>query len=115
MKRITNIEAEIRQNLGQVIQRARNEKGVSQEELSRETGITRTFLSLLENGKRFPSYDTLAKISSSLGRDLNGLLVEAKLDKHDEDFRLASLLMKLVESKDEEKLAKLAELAESLV
>jgi transcriptional regulator with XRE-family HTH domain len=115
MKRITNVEKEVRHNLGQVIQRARDEKGVSQEELSRETGITRTFLSLVENGRRFPSYDTLMRISSFLGRDLNGLLIEAKLDEHDEDFRLASLLMKLVESKDEEKLTRLADFARSLM
>jgi hypothetical protein len=55
------------------------------------------------------------RISSFLGRDLNGLLVEAKLDEHDEDFRLASLLMELIESRDEEKLARLAEFARSLV
>jgi transcriptional regulator with XRE-family HTH domain len=115
MKRITNIEAEIRQNLGQVIQRTRDEKGVSQEKLSKRTGITRTYLSLVENGKRFPSYDTLVRISSFLGKDLNGLLIEAKLDSYDKDFRLASLLMKLVESGDEEKLARLAEFAKTLV
>ena len=115
MKRIINIEAEIRQNLGQVLQRARDEKGVSQEQLSKATGITRTFLSLVENGKRFPSYDTLVRISSFLGRDLNGLLIEARLDEYDKDFRLASLLMELIESKDEEKLARLADFAKSLV
>ena len=115
MKRIANVETGVRQNLGQVIQRARDEKGVSQEELSKEAGITRTFLSLVENGKRFPSYDTLVRISSFLGRELTGLLLEAKLDEHDEDFRLASLLMRLVESKDKEKLARLADFTKSLV
>jgi transcriptional regulator with XRE-family HTH domain len=115
MKRILNVETKVRNNLGQVIQKARIEKGVSQEQLSNETGITRTFLSLVENGRRFPSYDTLRRISSFLGKDLNGLLIEAKLDDYDKDFRLTSLLMKLVESKDEEKLARLADFAESLV
>jgi transcriptional regulator with XRE-family HTH domain len=115
MKRITNVETEVRQNLGQVIQRARVEKGVSQEQLSKEIGITRTFLSLIENGRRFPSYDTLERISSFLEKDLNELLIEAKLDDYDKDFRLASLLMKLVKSKDEEKLARLVDFAKSLV
>ena len=115
MKRIINVETEVRKNLGQVIQRARVEKGVSQEQLSRETGMTRTFLSLVENGRRFPSYDTLIRISSFLGRDLNGLLIEARLDEYDKDFRLASLLMELIESRDKEKLARLADFAKSLV
>ena len=115
MKRIINVETKVRNNLGQVIQKARIEKGVSQEQLSNETGITRTFLSLVENGRRFPSYDTLRRISSFLGKDLNGLLIRAKLDDYDKDFRLTSLLMKLVESKDEEKLARLADFAKSLV
>lgn len=88
---------------------------MSQEQLSKETGITRTFLSLVENGRRFPSYDTLGRISSFLGKDLNGLLIEAKLDDYDKDFRLTSLLMKLVESKDEEKLVRLVDFAKSLV
>jgi transcriptional regulator with XRE-family HTH domain len=91
------------------------EKRVSQEQLSKETGITRTFLSFVETGRRFPSYDTLRRISSCLGKDLNELLIEAKLDDYDKDFRLTSLLMKLVESNDEEKLARLAEFAKSLV
>ena len=98
-----------------MIQKARIERGVSQEQLSTETGITRTFLSLVETGRRFPSYDTLRRISSFLGKDSNGLLIEAKLDEQDEDFRLASLLMKLIESKDEEKLSRLADFAKSLV
>ena len=101
--------------MGQAIQRARNERGMSQQELSEKTGITRTFLSLIETGSRLPSYDTLRRISSSLGRDANELLVEAKLDDYDKDFRLASLLMKLVESQDEEKLTRLVEFAKSLV
>ena len=115
MKRFTNVGTEVRKNLGQVIQRARIERGISQKELSRETGITRTFLSLVESGKRFPSYETLVRISSFLGKDLNELLIQAKLGKYDKDFRLTSLLMKLIESKDEEKLARLVDFAKSLV
>jgi transcriptional regulator with XRE-family HTH domain len=110
-----SVKAEVRKNLGQVIQRARNEKGMSQEQLRTKAGITRTYLSLVETGSRFPSYDTLRRISSSLGKDTNELLIEAKLGNYDKDFRLASLLMKLVESKDEQKLARLVEFARSLV
>lgn len=101
-------------NLGRVIRRVRIEKGISQEELSREVGITRTFLSLIENGERFPSYNTLSNIAHCLGKDPGSLIAEAELDSYDEDFKLVSFLTKLIESKDAEKLKKIVDFAKSL-
>ncbi len=113
-KRINDLNKEIRKNLGRVIQKTRIEKGVSQDNLSEEVGITRTFLSLIENGRRFPSYDTLTNITSILGKDLNSLLIEANLDSYDEDFQLVHLLTKLIESKDKKKLERLVDFVKSL-
>ena len=50
------------------IKEIRNEKGMSQEELSVKSGISRTIISGLESGTRTnTSADTLLKIADALG------------------------------------------------
>lgn len=44
----------------------RQNKGLSQEELSSLAGLDRTYISMLERGKRKPSLETIAKFSSAL-------------------------------------------------
>ena len=101
-------------NLGKVIQATRIEKGFTQLRLSEEAGITRTYLSLIENGERLPSYGTLNRLAALLGKDVFSMFVEAELDKYDEDFELINGLTKIIESKDERKLEELKEFVKSL-
>lgn len=114
MRRITNIESRVKDNLGRVICHERSKKGISQDSLSDNIGVTRTFLSLVENGKRFPSYETLEKLGTALDMSIYDLLLESELDKHDEDFELVHLLTELVNSKDPDKLESLMEFAKTL-
>ncbi|MDT8357460.1 MAG: helix-turn-helix transcriptional regulator [Methanomicrobiaceae archaeon] len=51
---------------GKIIQEERIAKKISQEKLSKLTGLDRTFISLIENGKRNPTLSTILKISSAL-------------------------------------------------
>lgn len=51
---------------GKIIQEERKAKNISQEKLSKITGLDRTFISLVENGKRNPTFTTILKISSAL-------------------------------------------------
>lgn len=44
----------------------RNNAGLTQNNLAKQIGISRSSLSLLENGKRKPSYDVLVKIAAVL-------------------------------------------------
>lgn len=44
----------------------RKRKGVSQGKLSELTGYTQGYISLLESGKRTPTYDNLVKIAGAL-------------------------------------------------
>ncbi|MBC6971943.1 helix-turn-helix transcriptional regulator [Bacillus sp. Xin] len=44
----------------------RKEKGITQEELAVKIGITRAYLSNLENGKHKPSLDVALKIAEAL-------------------------------------------------
>ena len=54
------------QTIGAVIRRLRKEKGLSQEVLSGFAGIGRTHLTMIENGKKNPNFDTIWKIALAL-------------------------------------------------
>lgn len=54
------------QAVGMVIRRLRKEKGLSQEVLSGFAGIGRTHLTMIENGKKNPNFDTIWKIALAL-------------------------------------------------
>ena len=50
--------------------KARNEKGITQKELSSITGITQADISKLENGTANPSVKTLQRLANALGKNL---------------------------------------------
>ena len=54
------------QIFGKILQSERKAKKISQEKLSKLSGLDRTFISLVENGKRSPTFSTILKISSAL-------------------------------------------------
>ena len=56
---------------------ARNEKGLTQKELSQITGITQADISKLENGNANPSIKTLERLAAGLGKRLKIELVPA--------------------------------------
>lgn len=45
----------------------RRERGLTQQELGRRCGLSRSFLSQVENGNRVPSLTSLTRISAALG------------------------------------------------
>ena len=47
---------------GKILQEERKAKKISQEKLAKLTGLDRTFISLIENGKRSPTFSTILKI-----------------------------------------------------
>jgi len=52
---------------GLALQQLRKEKNLSQEELGFESGYHRTYISLLERGKKSPSLKTIFKLAKALG------------------------------------------------
>jgi transcriptional regulator with XRE-family HTH domain len=56
------------------LKKARLSKGLSQEKLALDIGLDRTYISLLERGKRNPSLITLHKIAKHLKVDLKELV-----------------------------------------
>lgn len=52
---------------GVILRELRTDKGLSQERLALDSGLDRTFISLLERGLRQPSLTTLLQLAKILG------------------------------------------------
>jgi len=53
-------------NIGEVIRSYRADRGLSQGDIERRTGLLRCYLSRVENGHTVPSLETLAKIAEAM-------------------------------------------------
>ena len=53
-------------NIGDTIRNFRLQKGMSQGDIEKRTGLLRCYLSRVENGHTIPSLDTLAKIAGAM-------------------------------------------------
>ena len=62
--------------IGQVLQRKREQKKLSQEVVSGLAGIGRTHLSAIERGERKPTLETFFKIADALNIRPSALLAE---------------------------------------
>jgi transcriptional regulator with XRE-family HTH domain len=69
-----------RMNIGETIRNFRLQKGMSQGDIEKRTGLLRCYLSRVENGHTVPSLDTLAKIASSLEIPLGQFFAETSDD-----------------------------------
>ena len=65
--------AELKKTIGNRIQRRREEFGMSQESLAFEAGLTPSYLSQVEAGKRNPSIAVLFRLCSALELQLSEL------------------------------------------
>jgi transcriptional regulator with XRE-family HTH domain len=63
-------------NIGQTIKDYRLQKGMSQGDIEKRTGLLRCYLSRVENGHTVPSLDTLAKIAGSMDLPLSQFFME---------------------------------------
>ncbi len=69
MKSISN-------NIGSTIREYRLQKGMSQGDIEKRTGLLRCYLSRVENGHTVPSLETLQKIAGALDLQLSQFFVE---------------------------------------
>lgn len=56
---------------GKTLRRLRKQKKLTQEELGFESGLDRTYISLLELGQRSPTLDTIVALCSALDIELS--------------------------------------------
>lgn len=67
-------------NIGETIRSFRLQKGMSQGDIEKRTGLLRCYLSRVENGHTIPSLDTLAKIASAMDIALAQFFAESVSD-----------------------------------
>jgi transcriptional regulator with XRE-family HTH domain len=75
-------------NIGMTIRGFRQQKGMSQGDIEKRTGLLRCYLSRVENGHTVPSLDTLKKIAGALDLQLAEFFAEEKTTAIKEVFGL---------------------------
>ncbi len=55
------------EKLGRNLKRIRTEKGISQVDIARSLGVSRGFVSNVENGKTNPTLATITKLATAIG------------------------------------------------
>lgn len=64
----------MKKSIGKALQLIRTEKGLSQGDIEKRTGLLRSYLSRVENGHTIPSLETLGKIAEALQVSIADLL-----------------------------------------
>jgi len=62
-------KSSIEELFGNVLKQLRSDRGLSQEELGFESGYHRTYISMLERGKKSPSLKTIFQLAKALDVD----------------------------------------------
>ena len=73
---ITSTPQPISMNIGTTIRGYRLQKGMSQGDIEKKTGLLRCYLSRVENGHTVPSLETLQKIAKALDLQLSEFFAE---------------------------------------
>jgi transcriptional regulator with XRE-family HTH domain len=73
-------------NIGQTIRDYRLQKGMSQGDIEKRTGLLRCYLSRVENGHTVPSLDTLAKIAGAMELPLSQFFSENGRDNNSKNL-----------------------------
>src|SRR5260370_37897543 len=71
----------ISMNIGTTIRGYRLQKGMSQGDIEKRTGLLRCYLSRVENGHTVPSLETLQKIARALDLQLSEFVAEEAIGK----------------------------------
>lgn len=69
-------------NIGETIRTYRLQKGMSQGDIEKRTGLLRCYLSRVENGHTIPSLDTLAKIATAMDLPLAQFFADSADNGH---------------------------------
>ena len=84
--------------LGDRIKQRRNELNWTQDELSAKAGISKSFLSEIENGKKSIGADTLLNLSKALSCSLDYLMQGVETDKEKIEVEIPSKLAQFADS-----------------
>jgi transcriptional regulator with XRE-family HTH domain len=71
-------EQTISERFGQVIKAVRERQGMSQEKLAELAEIDRTYVSMIERGKRHPTLEVASRIAEALEMRLSAIIRRAE-------------------------------------
>jgi transcriptional regulator with XRE-family HTH domain len=71
--------------IGKTVGKKRQEKKLTQAQVSEITGLSRNYISDIENGRYAPSVDALAKLAKCLDLDLNFLPLTTEIQVNKEE------------------------------
>ncbi|WP_066895721.1 helix-turn-helix domain-containing protein [Clostridium nigeriense] len=103
--------------VGSKIAEIRNKRGISLSKLSRESGVSKGYLSELENGiKENPNIEILDKIAKALGISVSDLFeqdpIDEELEDLEEDMKLLFSKAKQLSKENRKKVLKMIEIFE---
>lgn len=75
--------------IGTIIRAHRLQKGLSQGDIEKKTGLLRCYLSRVENGHTIPSLDTLSKIAAALDLPIASFFTDDSLGRQLNTQRLS--------------------------
>ena len=94
-------------NIGDSIKLCRTRRGLTQGQLAEAAGLSTSYLSLIEQGKRKPNLDILDDIAEALAVPLNILILlasdKSELENLDKRFaeKLSLIALKLLEANND--------------
>jgi len=112
------VNAEVAKNIGLIIKFNRRKRNISQVELAKKIGITRTYLNLIENQKKIPSFLLLKEIADQLGKTITELELEAISEDYNGELltlKVIADVKKIIQGTDRIKQQKLVEFMEVLI
>lgn len=65
--------------LGRAVRAIREDRNISQVQLSIDTGLTQSWISQVEHGRRNPSWSNIVRLSEGLGVRVSELAVRAEV------------------------------------
>ena len=69
--------------IGKRIQTRRHEQNITQEKLAERVGISVVYLSKIENGRVYPTLETLSNICTELDTELSAILSNTEIARKD--------------------------------
>lgn len=69
--------------IGKRIQTCRQEQNITQEKLAERVGISVVYLSKIENGRVYPTLETLSNICTELDTELSAILSNTEIARKD--------------------------------
>ena len=88
--------------IGETLKRIRNIYGFKAKDMCIKLGISASYLSEIENGKKKPSYELLTKYADAFGVKLSSLILlsenyEIAKERNDGSAFIRSLMLKLID------------------